>query len=193
MISSPVIKYLSIIWLFVLSPGAFADDGLYDLSLNVFHEARGESFEGKLLVAMTTLLRVDSPQFPNSISKVVWQKGWSKKHKKYIAQFSWTLDGRPDTPSKKERDKADWEASQYAAKVAYYIWEYKSLGIWDSLVTYYGSPSHYHNKTVHPGWAKKMQLVAKVGHHLFYNQKKSPKAGASPYMKVSMKKASNKT
>jgi spore germination cell wall hydrolase CwlJ-like protein len=51
------------------------------LALNVYHEARGESFLGQVLVAKTTLNRVDSPDFPKAVCDVVYQPN----------QFSWTL------------------------------------------------------------------------------------------------------
>ena len=48
---------------------------------NVFHEARGESLKGQIMVASVTLSRVDDPRWPNTICEVVYQ------HR----QFSWTL------------------------------------------------------------------------------------------------------
>ena len=52
------------------------------LACNLYFEARGEEKTGIVAVAMVTLNRVNSFEYPNSICKVVWQK-W---------QFSWTRD-----------------------------------------------------------------------------------------------------
>ena len=49
------------------------------LALNIYHEARGESRVGRLLVGHVTLNRVESKLFPDSICEVVyddWQFSW---------------------------------------------------------------------------------------------------------------------
>lgn len=51
------------------------------LADNVYYEARGEGFYGKILVAKTTINRSLDPRFPKSICAVVYQAN----------QFSWTL------------------------------------------------------------------------------------------------------
>jgi len=58
------------------------------LALNIYHEARGETFEGKLAVAAVTLNRVRHKRFPDGVCEVVWQP----------RQFSWTHDGKTDRP-----------------------------------------------------------------------------------------------
>lgn len=59
-----------------------ADDGgrgdkgdVYLLARLVYGEARGELYKGKVAVAACVLNRVASSKFPNSIPKVVYQKG----------------------------------------------------------------------------------------------------------------------
>ena len=76
------------------------------LSLNIYHEARGEvfvdgdfsgSYENWLVVAMITRNRIDNPYYPDSWCKVVYNP----------FQYSWTHDGEPDEPDltkKIERD-----------------------------------------------------------------------------------------
>lgn len=49
------------------------------MAQNIYHEARGESFAGKLAVANVTMNRVHSGIFPNTVCDVVYQRG----------QFSW--------------------------------------------------------------------------------------------------------
>ena len=43
------------------------------LAINIYHEARGETVEGKFAVGHVTMNRVNSNRFPNSICKVVYQ------------------------------------------------------------------------------------------------------------------------
>lgn len=50
------------------------------LADNIYHEARGEPYAGKLAVAYVTLNRTQHKAFPNTICEVVFEK----------AQFSWT-------------------------------------------------------------------------------------------------------
>jgi len=52
--------------------------GMVCLALNIYHEARGESNEGQLAVAMVTLVRADGR--PGRLCRVVYAPG----------QFSWT-------------------------------------------------------------------------------------------------------
>ena len=42
----------------------------------------------------------------------MWQKRWSKRYGKWVAQFSWTLDGKSDRPIE---DKAYEEAERVAS------------------------------------------------------------------------------
>ena len=51
-------------------------------------EARGEPYEGQVAVGAVVLNRVKSPQFPNTIAGVIYQKG----------QFSCVTDGQFDKP-----------------------------------------------------------------------------------------------
>jgi spore germination cell wall hydrolase CwlJ-like protein len=67
---------------------------LYCLVQNIYHEARGEPDRGKIWVAYVTLNRVGAPGYRDTVCDVVWQKGY--KDGKWIAHFSWTLDGKSD-------------------------------------------------------------------------------------------------
>lgn len=59
-----------------------------DLLTRIVHaEAEGESHEGKVAVALVVLNRVDSKDFPNTITDVIYQKG----------QFSPVSNGRINT------------------------------------------------------------------------------------------------
>jgi spore germination cell wall hydrolase CwlJ-like protein len=117
---------------------------LHCLALNIYHEARSESDEGKFAVAQVTLNRVRSPRYPGRICEVVWQ------HR----QFSWTHDGRPDRPHNLEA----WKEALWVANMTY---DFNSL----SMV---GLATHYHAVYVRPSWATVYRRVRRIGKHIFY-------------------------
>ena len=117
---------------------------LHCLALNIYHEARSEKDQGKRAVAEVTLNRVRSAKFPNSICRVVWQRG----------QFSWTRDGKSDRPY--ERD-----AWQSALRIA-------NLAFWGRPSSRVGHATHYHLVGVWPSWARSKTPVARIGLHYFY-------------------------
>lgn len=124
------------------------------LALNIYHEARGEPLPGMFAVGQVVMNRVESDRFPDTVCGVVWQKKWSSKRKRYVAQFSWTLDSNPTTPYEMEAWKLSWRV----AEVVY------SVPI--NMVT--DSASHYHADYVKPDWAGKLTRVAQIGRHVFY-------------------------
>lgn len=111
------------------------------LAANVYYEAEGESFRGKLAVAVVTLNRTKSPDYPHTICGVVYQKG----------QFSWTRTKHKVT------DFYAWTDSLLAATMA----------MEDSNILGSFKATHYHNNTVNPGW--NLHKVAKIGKHIFYS------------------------
>ena len=70
-----MMRWLSVF--FLLWPlnifAANLDKELHCLSLNVYHEARGEPIQGQLAVAYVTMNRLVSGRYPDSICNVVWQ------------------------------------------------------------------------------------------------------------------------
>lgn len=127
--------------LFIPTITSSTDRELNCLTSNVYYEARGESHRGKLAVALTTLNRVDSDQYPKTICGVVFQK----------RQFSWTQGFKPTKINPKQ-----WREAQEAALYAYLNRDV--LGRFRA--------THFHNNTIHPGW--KLKRVAKIGNHTFY-------------------------
>lgn len=117
---------------------------IHCLALNVYHEARSEPDQGKFAVAQVTINRVRSPRYPDSICKVVWQRG----------QFSWTRDGRPDFP----HERRAWEKALWVAVVAYYFHPLNMVG----------DATQYHAVYVHPYWCRARHPVARIGRHVFY-------------------------
>lgn len=119
-----------------------AEDREFDcLTRNVYYEARGEPFRGKVAVALVTLNRVDNPKYPKTICGVVYQKN----------QFSWT-----HLKPKVKLDAALWQQAKEAALQAYM--DRDILGVFKA--------THFHNKEVRPGW--NLHKVARIGNHTFY-------------------------
>lgn len=66
----------------------------------VYAESRGEPFQGKVAVASVVLNRVMSPQFPNTIENVIFQKN----------AFSCVVNGKLDTQTNESCYEAVYEA-----------------------------------------------------------------------------------
>ena len=153
-----VATYLSMCLLMTFSGNTFADptttSEINCLALNIYHEARSEPVEGMFAVAFVTRNRVLDKRYPNTYCGVVWEKRWSKKKNRYVPQFTWTLDGKPDKP----KESNAWKLSQMIAK-AVYLYNLKS-NVSGSL--------NYHATYVSPVWAKRMDVLALYGNHVFY-------------------------
>lgn len=116
------------------------------LALNIYHEARSEPIDGQVAVAVVTLNRVASNRYPNDICGVVWQN----------KQFSWTHDGKSDTP----KDKAAWNLAKTLAEA--------TLDDPEGVTSLTGDVLHYHADYTTPFWARNKQPVAHIGSHIFY-------------------------
>jgi spore germination cell wall hydrolase CwlJ-like protein len=126
------------------------------LAKNVYHEAGGEPFEGKVAVAQVTLNRVESGRFAPDICGVVYQK--NVIYEKLVCQFSWYCDGsskvKPIHPTR-------WRESEEVAKqVLFEGFRLPSLR----------SALYFHADYVNPRWGKPQ--VAKIGRHIFYSERK---------------------
>lgn len=126
-------------------------DEKYCLQQNIYFEARNQSELGKRAVAWVTLNRVDSPQYPNTICEVVWQK----------KQFSWTHDGKSDTPSDNVIEQRAWKRAGEVMESV--LFKYYSGS--DKLV---GDAVKFHADYVEPRWAAHYEKVATIGDHIFY-------------------------
>lgn len=124
------------------------------LALNIYREAGGESFEGKVAVAQVTLNRVDHPKFPKDVCAVVYQKNVIME--KVVCQFSWHCEG---LGNKKPKDKVYQESYAVAKKVLLEGFRLDMLN--DAL--------YFHAVHVNPAWP--YQKIGKVGNHIFYKGK----------------------
>jgi N-acetylmuramoyl-L-alanine amidase len=114
------------------------------LAMNIYHESKGEDSTGKLAVAFTTINRVNSELFPDTICDVVWQK----------SQFSWTKYN-----PKIDKRSASWSKSAIVAIITLYNLE---NDITDGALFFH---ANYINR---PSWTNKMKITFKHGGHTFY-------------------------
>lgn len=115
-----------------------SSNDLYLLAKVVYGEARGEPYTGQVAVAAVVLNRVASPDFPNTISGVVYQP-WA---------FTCVNDGQinlspDDTAIKAARD---------------------ALNGWDPS---YGALYYYNPKTATNQWIRQLKIHVTIGNHVF--------------------------
>ncbi len=124
------------------------------LAENVYYEARGESLNGQYAVAEVTMNRLRAPAYPKTICGVVYDTRWDRSRRRYVGHFSWTeIDDRSAPRG------AAWEQ---AMKVATAVYNQTYMPLVPNAL-------HYHAVDVQPDWARSRHLVAKIGHHIFYN------------------------
>lgn len=111
---------------------------IYLLARAVYGEARGEVYLGKVAVAAVILNRVDDPNFPNSISGVIYQPG----------AFDAVSDGQINLAPDEECIRAARDA----------------FGGWDPTngCVYYYNPATATNK-----WMLSKPVLLRVGNHVF--------------------------
>tara|TARA_B110000908_G_C10114769_1_gene384734 strand:+ start:173 stop:574 length:402 start_codon:yes stop_codon:yes gene_type:complete len=123
------------------------------LALNVYHESRSDVISGQYAVALTTINRVQSNNFPDSVCSVVHQGYHKGRHR---CQFSWYCDGKSDKPY----EELQWAMALLVA----------SDVIQGNVPDFTKGSDHYHATYVKPYWAKQMQYVGQYGSHLFYKE-----------------------
>lgn len=125
------------------------------LALNIYREAGKEPFEGKVAVAQVTINRSNDPRFPSDICAVVYQKNVIME--KVICQFSWYCDSI--VRAKPINNDAYKESYEVAKKV---LLEGFRLEILQNAL-------YFHAVHINPNW--KHLRVAKIGNHIFYNER----------------------
>lgn len=128
------------------------DRQLACLAKNIYHEAGGEPFEGKVAVAQVTINRTESGQFPGDICKTIYQK--NVVYEKTVCQFSWYCDRETFI---KPLNKTVYDECLIVAKKVL-MEGFRLPGLTSAL--------YYHADYINPGW--KRERVAKVGRHIFY-------------------------
>jgi len=117
----------------------------------VYFEARSEPVEGQAAVAQVVLNRVASGLYPASICGVVYQN----RHRYNACQFSFACEG-------KSLRVTEPEAWQTAEEVAESVMKGKTY------LSDVGSSTHYHANYVKPRWARRLERMDVIGHHIFY-------------------------
>jgi len=122
-------------------------DDLLWLAICLYHEARGESLEGKIAVCHVILNRADrhGPSLP--VKDVVLKP----------MQFSWANHGSRPAIS-------DYQALIDCAKAAETCRHRRR----HSDDFFEGADHYYANYIDPPSWAKGMTMVKKVGRHIFF-------------------------
>jgi spore germination cell wall hydrolase CwlJ-like protein len=131
------------------------------MALNIYHEARGEPFAGKVAVADVVLNRTKDSRSPDTICAVVYEglRGISGKMYLTKCQFSWYCDGKSDEPTE---DMA-WQESLNIAR--------QMLGKDNYYRGLTEGATHYHAYDITPPlWTKNIdvRMVGRIGDHIFY-------------------------
>ena len=126
------------------------------LAKNIYHEAAGEPFEGKVAVAQVTMNRAESGKFPSDVCAVVYQK--NVFYEKVVCQFSWYCQngGQPLI-----RSSAMYDESYKVAK---------KVLLEDFRLDIMKTAMYYHADYVNPNW--KLEKIGKIGRHIFYKESK---------------------
>jgi spore germination cell wall hydrolase CwlJ-like protein len=129
----------------------------YCMALNIYYEARGSNLADRAAVSDVVLNRVKDTRYPNTVCEVVKQGRQTANGNmiRNACQFSWYCDGKSDVP----KDTDLWVDAQMLAYQV--MFEEKYRGITEGA-------THYHATYVRPKWAKDLQLVGRIGAHIFY-------------------------
>ena len=145
---------------------------MHCLATNIYHEARGESFAGKVAVANVTYNRVNSTRYPDTYCGVVYQAkmyvNWrgNEVPARDKCQFSWYCDGKSDDIILKTAEgkiiKSHMLAWEQSLKIATEMIKGNLPDITDGATHYYN-----HNIT-HPYWAGYYVQVVQIDNHTFH-------------------------
>ena len=122
------------------------------LAKNIYHEAGGEPFEGKVAVAQVTINRTESGQFPSDICQVVYQK--NVVYEKVLCQFSWYCE---NASSVKPRNTKAYQESEIVARQVL-LENFRLPSLKQAL--------YFHGAQINPKWNK--ERVGQIGNHIFY-------------------------
>ena len=140
------------------------------LAQNIYYEARGESMAGQLAVALVTVNRVKSADYPPSVCQVVYQKT-KNENGKWIAQFSWVQHHKSAEP----RDQERWaQAIAIAERVL-------AGGRLDNVKDITHGSMFFHTTYVHPKkWNKYYEPTMRIGNHIFFRPKRNIEYRSDP-------------
>jgi N-acetylmuramoyl-L-alanine amidase len=135
-------------------PAKVKEAQLKCLAQNIYYEAGGEQFEGKVAVAQVTMNRLESGRFADTVCGVVQQK--NVIYQRVVCQFSWYCD---DPSRRKPMNKEVYNESFEVAKMVL-LENFRLSTVKEAI--------YYHADYVNPQWGK--PKVAKIGRHIFYKE-----------------------
>lgn len=127
------------------------------MALNIYYESRSSNRADRIAVADVVINRVNDARYPDTVCDVVKQgkKNDDGSIKRNACQFSWYCDGKSDWPT----DNDAWVDAQM---IAYNMLQYgQGRGLTEGA-------THYHATYVKPQWTRELQLVGRIGAHIFY-------------------------
>ncbi len=116
----------------------YTSSDLYLMAKAIYAEGRGESYTGQVAIGAVIVNRVKSPQFPNTVAGVVYQKG----------AFTAVDDGQINL----EPDETAYNAARDA------------MNGWDPT---YGCLYYYNPAVATSSWIFERQTVTVIGKHVF--------------------------
>ncbi len=120
----------------------------------IYFESRSEPEEGQAAVAQVILNRVASGLYPATICGVVYQN----RNRYHACQFSFACEGKLLRVTEQE----SW---QTATRIAEAVMDGKTY------LADVGGATHYHANYVRPRWARQLEKMDVIGHHIFYKLK----------------------
>ncbi|MDD2553884.1 MAG: cell wall hydrolase, partial [Desulfotomaculaceae bacterium] len=122
--------------------GGISPEEVLLLARLIYAEARGESFLGQVAVGAVTLNRLASPEFPNTLTKVIYQKTNS------VYQFSPVGDG-----------SINMEPDEQAVLAAL-----RAMAGYDPT----GGALFFYNPDISGDqWIRTLPVINKIGNHVF--------------------------
>ncbi|MFJ2536998.1 MULTISPECIES: cell wall hydrolase [unclassified Pseudomonas] len=125
------------------------DDPITCLARSIYWEAKGKDTPQMEAVASVVMNRLGHEGFPDTVCAVVKQGSEAK-----TCQFSWWCDGKPD----QVKEDAEYaQAKEIAGKALNRQLKDRTHGA-----------LYFHDRNVHPGWAKAYRKTAETKKFLFY-------------------------
>lgn len=133
----------------------------YCMGLAIYHEARGETLIGQIMVAATILNRARSSAYPDTVCGVVFHN----QHRFNACQFSFTCDGLSDFPKNKDKFEELITLGEIVMSdsVPNFIFD-GHLEMEKKL----NNVTHYHRYDINTSWSKKLGKIGQFGDHVFF-------------------------
>lgn len=121
------------------------------LTVNAYHEARGESPVAVMAVTHVVMNRTKNAEFPNTPCSVVYQE------RKKSCQFSWVCDKMV------RNKKLDFDTYMKTKQEVL-----TAVKLWQNGIDVTNGATFYHANYVKPTWSKQFYKTVTIDHHIFY-------------------------